>query len=179
MDDLLFNIPIYLRSEQRYEDERKQIEKNQKQKSENLMKETWGRNSTDPFGYEEKWPPWEYNDIIGYYRVIINSSNLIHGTIRGITVEKYFTNYRRIGRRPGRRVSIWLNDPFYHCKLSAYRNSVGEIKHTLLEILDDLYEDATMQRTESKRYYIDVEYYKRIIECLDIEKFRGEVNKSR
>ena len=165
MDDLLFNIPIYLRSNKEYENER--------QKAENKMKESWGSDFALGKKIQIKWPPWEYNDIIGYYKLIINSSRGIHDSINGVTVGKYIAYKKRIFRDPNRRqVKIRLDDPWFHAKLPSYYDTGKNLRNTLLKILDDLYEDVTRHKSKTKKHYIDIEYYKKLIECLNLNKYK-------
>ena len=165
MNDLIFDIPIYLRSHEKYENER--------QKAENKMKESWGGEYALGKKIEIKWPPWRYNDIIGYYKIIINPSPDAGGSINGVRVEKYMATNKRIVRDPNqRKVKIWLNDPWFHKKLSVYYNQEYDLKNTLLKVLGDLYEDVTKGKRKAKRYYIDVEYYKNLIESLDFKKYQ-------
>jgi len=165
MNDLLFDIPIYLRSCKEYESER--------QRAENRMKDSWGGEYALGKKIKIKWPPWEYNDIIGYYKIIINSSADPGGSINGVRVEKYIAINKRIVRNPNpRNVKIWLSDPWFHKKLFVYYDQEHDLKNTLLKLLDDLYEDVTKGKRKSKRYYIAVEYYKNLIECLDFKKYQ-------
>ncbi len=166
MDDFLFNIPIYLRSGEEYENER--IE------TENKEKESWGGEYAFDKKIQVKWPPWEYNDIIGYYKIIINSSANPGSSINGIRVEKYTAINKRINRNPNpRKISIFLNDPWFHKKLSTFFDQKNDFKNTLLKVLDNLYDDATKAKRKTKRYYIDIEYYKNLIECIDFNKYKN------
>jgi len=70
-----------------------------------------------------------------------------------------------------RKIIIYLNDPWFHKKLSLCDMQEKDLKNTLLELLDELYKDA-IKGKNTKKYYIDVEYYKNFIECLDIEKYQ-------
>ena len=70
MDHVLFNIPVYLRNPEQYENERIQ--------SENKMKRDWGSEYAMGKKIQMKWPPWEYNDVMGYFRIIICSSPAVH-----------------------------------------------------------------------------------------------------
>jgi len=163
VDDLLFDIPIYLRSSEEYENERQQAE--------NREKESFGGDHA--FGKRIKivWPPWEYNDIIGYYKIVINSSANPGGSINGIRVEKYIVNKKRISRHPSQRKVIMLHDPWFHKQLPAYYDQDHDFKNTLLRVLDELYEALRKRKRKPKRYYIEVEYYKNLIECTDFYKF--------
>lgn len=164
MNDLLFDIPIYLRSHEKFDNDR--------QDAENKMKESWGGEYALGKKISIKWPPWEYNDIIGYYKIIINSSAYPGGSVNGVRVEKYFAINKSIGKNPiPRNVKIWLKDSWFHKQLSVYYDQGHDFKNTLLKVLDDLY-DVTKGKRKTKRYYIDVEYYKNLIECLDFNKYQ-------
>jgi hypothetical protein len=140
MNDLLFDIPIYLRSCENYENER--------QRAENKMKE-WKYALGKKI--EIKWPPWRYNDIIGYYQIIVNSSADPGGTVNGVRVEKYIASNKRIVRDPNqRKVKIWLIDPWFHKKLSVYYNRGHDLKTILLKVLDDLYKDVTKGKRKAR-----------------------------
>ncbi len=165
MNDLLFDIPIYLRSHEKFDSERRDAE--------NRIKKSWGGEYALGKKISISWPPWEYNDIIGYYKILINSSANPGGSVNGIRVEKYMTINKRIVRDPTqRKVKIWLSDPWFHKKLSVYYNAENDVKNILKKLLDDLYEDATKGKGITKKYFIDVEYYKKFVECLDIKKYQ-------
>ena len=66
MNDLLFDIPIYLRSHEEFDSERRDAE--------NRLKKSWGGEYALGKKISISWPPWEYSDIIGYYKILINSS---------------------------------------------------------------------------------------------------------
>jgi len=160
MDDVLFEMPIYLRSRKQYESERLLAE--------DKLKETWGGEYAMGKKIEVNWPPWEYNDIIGYFKIIINSSPNPGGNINGIRVEKYFAKSKRIVRNPNqRKTKIWLVDPWFHKKLSVQNIQGCDTKSILLKIIDSLYKDLRKVKNKTKRYYIDCKYFQNSIECLD------------
>lgn len=163
MEDVIFEIPIYLRTSKEYENERLLYE--------NKLKKDWGSEHAMGVKIEPIWwPPWEYNDIIGYFKVIVNSSLNQGGDINGIRVEKYFIKNQRIVRDPNnRKAIILLNDPWFHKKLSIQNIQRGNTKSTLLHIINALNQDLKV-KNKSKRYYIDCKYYQNLVECLDIEK---------
>lgn len=163
MDDVIFEIPIYLRSSTEYENERKLYE--------NKLKEEWGGEYAMGKKIEVIWPPWEYNDIIGYFKIIMNSSPNPGGNINGIRVEKYFTDNKRIVRDPKqRKTRIWMNDPWYHKKLSFQNIQGYDTKSTLSQIIDALYQ--ALAKNKNRRYYIDCKYYQNLIECIDLGKIK-------
>ena len=165
MDNVIFEIPIYLRSSEEYENERLL--------SEAKLKEDWGGEYAMGKKISVRWPPWEYNDIIGYFKIIINSSPNAGGNINGISVEKYFTNNKRIVRNPNqRKTRIWLNDPWFHKKLHVQNIQGCDTKSTLLKIIDALYQNLALLNNKTKRYYIDIKYYQKLIECLDLERIK-------
>lgn len=166
MDDVIFEVPIFLRSPKEYENERLL--------DENKLKDSWG-GEYDAMGkkIEVRWPPWEYNDIIGYFKIIINSSPNAGGSINGIRVKKYLANAVRIVRNPNqRRTKIWLNDPWFHKKLYIQNIQGCDTKSTLLKIIDSLDRNLSKTKNKTKRYFIDTKYYKNLIECLDLKKFK-------
>jgi hypothetical protein len=143
MDDFLFDIPIYLRSPEEFENDR--------QDAENKMKELCGGEYAFGKKIDIKWPPWEYNDVIGYYKIIINSSANPGDHIKGIRVEKYIAKNKRIVRDPKKRkVNICTDDIWYHKQLPVYHNPEHDFKNTLLRVLDNLYDDVTNRKR--KRY---------------------------
>jgi hypothetical protein len=165
MDNVLFEIPIYLRSSTEYEKERLL--------EENKLKKVWDGEYAMGKKIEVKWAPWEYNDIIGYFKVIINSSSNPGGNINGIRVEKYFAKNKRIIRNPNqRRTKIWLSDPWFHKKLSIHNIQGCDTKQTLLKILESLYQDLSKTKNKTKRYYIDCRYYQNLIGCIDFDKIK-------
>ena len=46
------------------------------------------------------------------------------------------------------------------------------VRNTLKKLLEDLHEDATKEKGITKKYFIDVEYYKKFVECLDMNKYQ-------
>lgn len=135
------------------------------------MKKSWGGDFALGQKIDIKWPPWRYNDIIGYYRIIFESSAGAGGNINGIRVEKYLTSKKKIMRGPNRRKGkIWLDDPWFHKKLSVTNNLGHNLKDIVLKVLDDLNREIKKEKIKTKQYFIDVEYHKTLIACLDIAK---------
>jgi hypothetical protein len=146
MDDVIFEIPIYLRSSKEYENERLL--------DENKLKEDWGGEYAMGKKIEVRWPPWEYNDIIGYFKIIINTSPNPGGNINGIRVEKYLAGNKRIVRNPNqRKIRIWLSDPWFHKKLSFQNIQGCDTKSTLSHIIDALYHDLAIVKNKAKILY--------------------------
>ena len=113
-----------------------------------------------------KWPPWQYNDIIGSFEVLVNAHKVLF-------VHKYKTESKRISRNPNERkihgiiLSYEFTESSCYKKIIKYFNtSKLELKDRILKILDEL--DNYVKR---KNYFIDVVYYQNIINSLDIEKF--------
>ena len=157
MENQLFIIPIFLRSPEQYEQER--INKERKEI------EKWGQYQ---FGklFEVNWPPWQYNDIIGFFEVLVNPHKLLF-------VHKYRTESRRISRDPNERkkhriiLSHEFTESSCYKKLAKYFNNPKlDIKDRILKILGEL--DNYVKR---KKHFIDVIYYQNVINCLDIEKY--------
>ena len=155
MENQLFIIPIYLRSPSQYDDERKFIENKEIDK-----------NGEVQFGkkYELNWPPWQYNDVIGYFEICINSHKVI-------SVEKYFTEYKHIPRYPrkSRPITYILDfslSPSYDKLCQYFNNQEMELKQRLANILSELNEIVNRSK-----YFIDISYYNYLLEYLDIEGF--------
>lgn len=87
MENQLFIIPIFLRSSRKYEQERINKEKKEIEK--------WGQYQLGK-RFELNWPPWQYNDILGFFEVLVNSHKLLF-------VHKYSTENKRISRNPNER----------------------------------------------------------------------------
>ncbi len=157
MENQLFVIPIYLRSPEQYGQEKIVQEKKEIDKGGEVQ---FGKK------FELNWPPWQYNDVIGYFEISVNSYKVI-------SVIKYLTESKHISRNPWakRKHSITLLQgfmfaPFYK-KISQYfNNQEMELKHRLSNILTELDNIAN-----KKNHFIDTEYYKSILEYLDIEGF--------
>ena len=157
MENQLFIIPIYLRSPDQYDQEKRIKEKKETEK----YGEVQFRRK-----YELNWPPWQYNDVIGYFEICVNSYKVI-------SVIKYLTEYQRISRNPWAKkkhaITFQMDftfTPFYQ-KLSKYfNNQEMELKHRLSNILNEL--DKVIKK---ERRFIETAYYKNILEYLDIEGF--------
>ena len=157
MENQLFIIPIYLRSPEQYDQEKSIKEKNEIEKHGEIQ---FGRK------YELNWPPWQYNDVIGYFEICVNSFKVI-------SVIKYLTESQRISRNPWAKkkhaITFQMDftfTPFYQ-KLSKYfNNQEMELKHKISNILNEL--DKVIKK---ERRFIDTAYYKNILEYLDIERF--------
>lgn len=160
MENQLFIIPIYLRSPAQYDSERKIKEKKEIEKYGEIQ---FGRK------YELNWPHWQYNDIVGYFEICVNSYKVI-------SVLKYFTKSKRISRNPNEKKKheiIYHMDfyftPFYN-KLSQYfNNQEMELKHRIACILNEL-----ERFIKKEKRFIDIAYYKTLLKHLDIEGFISE-----
>jgi len=157
MENCLFTIPIYLRSSEQYETER------QKKESELIAKD-----GEDEFGrkVELNWPAWEYNDIIGFFEIVINPGKII-------CVHRHITNAKRIVRVPTRRnkfIIQHLLDLTYtdYAKnlVDYYNNPDIEVKERLSKILDEL-----EKYVKKKKYFINIDYFRNLLASLDLEKF--------
>ena len=157
MENQLFIIPIFLRSPEQYEQERINKEKGEIEK--------WGQYRFDkPF--ELNWPPWQYNDIIGFFQVLVNSHKLLF-------VHNYKTESKKISRNPNERKKYkiiisheFTESPCYENLSKYFNNPRMGLKHRILKTLDELNNYA-----KEKKNYIDVYYYKNVIKSIDIEEF--------
>ena len=152
MENQLFIIPIYLRSPKEYDSEMRKKEK----------------NGAVAFGkiYELNWPPWQYNDIIGYFEICVNSHKII-------SVIKYWKDCKRINRNPLAKQKGIINMDNDFILTTAYQelseyfdNQELELKNRVLKILEKL--DKIVKK---ENHFIDTAYHKNLLENLDIENF--------
>lgn len=157
MEDQLFIIPIYLRSPVQYDQERR--------KKEQIEIRKYGN---DQFGRTHRldWPPWKYNDIIGYFEICVNSHKII-------SVTKYVIECKRKSRNPWNKRnhaiiidSEFMNTPFYEKLTTYYSNQNINLKHRIAVILNEI--DNEMKKG---KHFIDIEYYRRFLKYLDINGF--------
>ena len=143
MENQLFIIPIYFRSPERYDKDRKFEENKEIEKNGEIQ---FGRK------YELNWPPWQYNDVIGYFEICINSHKVI-------SVIKYFTEYKRISKYPRRNRPITFSydftlSPSYDKLCQYFNNQEMELKQRVANILSELNEIVNRSK-----HFIDISYY--------------------
>ena len=158
MENQLFMIPIYLRSPDQYNQEQ------EKSNQEKILEFQFDKK------YELNWPPWQYNDVIGYFEIYVNSHKVI-------SVIKYLTENRHISRNPWtkRKYAITLQQDFifthFYQRISQYfNNQEMELKLRVSNILNEL-DNAT----KKEKRFIDTMYYKSILDYLDIERFISSI----
>ena len=68
----------------------------------------------------------------------------------------------------------WIDISILTLEISTtvYYNVENDVTNTLKKLLEDLHEDATKEKGITKKYFIDVEYYKKFVECLDMNKYQ-------
>lgn len=157
MENQLFIIPIYLRSPSQYEMEGKIKEKNEIRKYGAIQ---FGKK------YKLNWPPWQYNDVIGYFEILVNSHKVI-------SVTKYLTESKRISRNPNEKkkhaIAFQFDftlTPSYNKLIQYFNNQEIELKQRIKQILNEL-----NKVVKKEKHFIDIAYYKNLLEYLDIEGF--------
>jgi hypothetical protein len=157
MENQLFIIPIYLRSPSQYEMEAKIKEQNEIEKYGAIQ---FGRK------YKLNWPLWQYNDVIGYFDILVNSHKVI-------SVTKYLTESKRISRNPNERkkhaIALQFDfslTPSYNKLVQYFNNQEIELKQRIKQILNDL-----NKIVNKEKHFIDISYYNNLLDYLDIEGF--------
>ena len=156
MESQLFIIPIYLRSPEQYGRERATFERRDIGTWEEIQ---FGKR------VELIWPPWQFNDIIGFFDISVNPNKII-------SVIEYKTSAKRISRNPpknkhGIQMSYNFFNSSYYQELSSYFNNQKlDLKSRVSKILDEL-----ARYVGEKRYFIDLIYYRNILMALEIESF--------
>jgi len=148
---IIFTIPIYLRSEEQYYKEKNYAEKKAIAK---YGKTLFGKR------LEIWWPPWRFNDVIGYLTVNLYESSLF--------VFRYFVQSKRIIRDPMlRRKAIIAMDPEWELEMPLPQNHTNEsLRYCLINLLYKAKKDL-----KKTGYFVDIEYYNNLINCLDIVKY--------
>jgi hypothetical protein len=145
MGNQLFIIPIYLRSHDQYDQERKINEEKEIIKYGEVQ---FGKK------YELNWPPWQYNDVIGYFVIFVNSHKVI-------SVIKYLTESKRISRNPNERKRHpiinrfdFTLSPSYNKLCQYFNNQEMELKQRVAHILDEVNETVNQEK-----HFVDICYY--------------------
>jgi len=149
--NIIFTIPIYLRSEEQYYRENECAKKKVIEKYGDTL---FGRK------LEIWWPPWRFNDVIGYLTVNLYERSLLSF--------RYFVQSKRIIRDPKlRRKDIIAMDPEWQLEMPLPQNFTNKSLRDCLKSL--LYK--AKKDLKNPIYFIDLKYYNKLINCLDILKY--------
>ncbi len=131
-------------------------------------------NRHDHVGESYRWPPWEFNDIIGYLQISIDTDGQFRFSIFGID---YNNGYKRIPKYPGqrRRNMMWAIDykKYFHEDIIRASNgqvlnistSERDLKIALAKFLLTI--DQKMKKEEK---YIEVKRWVKLFQCLNIHE---------
>lgn len=169
MQKALLILPIYLRSREQYYkcDEKKMQEAKKK------YEELFPGKSFNEDNFKER-PPYEFNDIIGYF--LISEINGFINVVRLHEVNrKTLKRPRRICKSPFERErGILVGDPEgtsldFEKRIDLLPISIKKNSNLKKEIVDLIKELERITREDG--FHLDIAYYLKILDCLDIKKF--------
>lgn len=174
-----FKLPIYRRSyEYYYQDTEKDKEKNIK-----FLECSWEKPYDQipdhvKIDMEDRyeWPPWEFNDIIGFVDIGMDPTDRLTGNIflmRKYLPKNHYKNRYRKYHSPLEKQQI-----YYFRELNPYRvdwhNNISYIKGTN-QLLDDATE-IIRTLTKTKKYKWVLQKLPFSLECVDFVKLASEIN---
>ena len=162
----MFSIPIYLRSREQYYKE----QKNNKDKYINSFCSSSGESPSEAMArvgtwLDERcfWPPWEFNDIVGYTTIYYD---------RSFYAELWKLDRKRINRDPRhRRGAIKWSGKVGEVPSNIHDPSNESLRCELIELLAQI-----SKYTCKKQWYIDIQYWEDIVaslDCKDLLRRRG------
>lgn len=161
---ILFAIPIYSCAEGQYN---RELEVAQK------------RAENGPVLSGEKdeifWPPWRFNNIVGYLTVHYDGYFVVFRYLA------FPERYERWGK--GRRLRKCKFDPYARKSNRIYMDGTWESEKTVVKrisnkeiriCLIELLIDAK-KKLPRKDWFVDLEYYKNLTNCLDIKRYLSQM----
>lgn len=117
-----FKLPIYRRPDEKY---RQEADRDRK-KNIKILESSWNK----PYGLipdrvksdeenSHEWPPWEFNDIIGFVDIGMDQCDRLTGNIflmRKLLSKKHHKNLYRKYHSPSKKQEI-----YYYCELDPYK----------------------------------------------------------
>lgn len=166
-DVTIFDIPIYLMSEVKYED---RINKQSEEYS-----RVWARSEKELDGYKSEYIsnikhsyPWRYNLVVGALRIAISREE-------SIELRLYFVKEKRL--RFGSKVKHMIIDSYskdLRVKKALQCRTDQELKERLSDLID--YTIKTHVNNRSHKYYVDMEIYNNLIEHINLRNLVMEIN---
>ncbi len=157
----LFDIPIYLRSHDKYYAEQQAFE-NRKIKELSSMsgrsiEEEKKRLYDNPFlhDYFLWWPPWRFNDIVGWASINYDGRYFVEG---------WLLNKKRVLRDPRHRKGNIIRSGKITEQIAGFSND--ELKQGLISILKEL-----SKKLEKKGRYINLQYWITLVSFLDCKGY--------
>lgn len=161
----VFSIPIYLRSGERYYEEHQRYEEKELNKIASFSGESVSKVrerlgvSIDHYW----WPPWQFNDIVGFVVVHYDGS---------FYAELYKLGRKRINRDPRhRRGAIKWSGKVGEVPSNIHDPSNESLRCELIELLSQI-----SKYTCKKQWYVDIQYWEGIVaslDCKDLLRRRG------
>lgn len=173
MINVLFTIPIYYRSKEKYYgDEQKELE-DIKISDKKFYPHNW-----NTFVRQHKWPPWEFNDIIGYLKIYeIDGLIKVSGSL-----EKAKRRFRKYPGGTVRRHGIWgysestfldFDKKCTTLPIAINGKNSDELRDELSKLLFELKEIK-----QKKGHFLHIEYCLRILKSLNIKNFIVAVDRT-
>ena len=158
---IVFSIPIYLRSGERYYEEHKRYEEKELEWFCSLSGES-PDEARKRLGvwWEERcfWPPWEFNDIVGYTTIYYDGS---------FYAELWKLDRKRINRDPRqRRGSIKWSGKVSEVPSNIHYPSNESLRCELIELLSQI-----KKYIRKRQWYVDIQYWENIVASLDCKDF--------
>jgi len=175
----LFNLPIYRRSYDKYDqDAKKDIEKNMK-----ILESSWNKcykSIPEHIRIEEEnryeWPPWEFNDIIGFVDIGMDSHDRLTGDIflmRQFLPKNHPKNrYRKYHSTLEKRQVYFFRELTPH-KVEWHNN------HSYIIGINQLIEEATnitkgLSKTKKHKWVLQKISFS--LDCIDFVKVASDIH---
>ncbi len=168
----LFVIPMYLRSRKRYyadaEKAKKElIERFCEQFPEEMRSDSTVKKSAEGLAEDNSWPPWQFNDIVGYIVLDWDGGTRFRGRIFAEKGKRHSRNALRRSRRP----IVYLReteDEQVSSLLGRFREK--STNQEIREALERLLNRFEQMARKSNRY-IDLTVVRVILKHLDLKSF--------
>ena len=160
----VFSIPVYLRSRERYYEEHRNYEEREIEQlasySGRSVDEERNKLEGNPWlhDYLYFWPPWQFNDIVGYVVVYYDGS---------FYAESWELDRKRIHRDPRKRGGTikWIGK-VGEVPSSRHYPSNESLQCELIKLLSQIKRGIC-----KRRWYVDIQYWEDIVASLDCNTF--------
>ena len=176
-----FKLPIYRRSYKKYyQDAEKDKEKNIK-----LLESSWQKPYDQISDHVKRdmensheWPPWEFNDIIGFVDIGMDAADRLTGNIflmRKYLRKDHHKNYYRKYHTPSEKQQIYYFRELDPHKVNWHDNA------SYIEGINQLLDEATkaiqaLSKTRKHKWILQKLSFS--LECIDFVKLASEINQN-
>jgi hypothetical protein len=174
-----FKLPIYQRS---YEEYYKGAE-NDKEKHIKFLESSWGKSyaeipkhATIEMEDRYEWPPWEFNDIIGFVDIGMDPHDRLTGNI--FLMRKYLPKNHHKNKYRKYLSLTEKRQIFYLCELSSFTVDWHK-NNSYVKGISQILEEATRiikKISKTKKYKWLLQTYPFLLGCIDFVKVASEIH---